>query len=67
MSDMPIKEREVRVGDEIPIWAFGSLRRGKVTQVIGGYIWIAHNAPETGMYQNTKRHRDIALLHSKYY
>jgi hypothetical protein len=61
------KEREVRVGDKILHWATGYLRDGVVTKVTQKYIWIEYTSPSTGITHNTRRHREIALMYSKFY
>lgn len=67
IPDRPAKEREVRVEDEILHWAHGYLRPGKVTKVTKTHIWVEYTSPSTGQTHNTRRHREIALMYSKFY
>lgn len=67
LPDMPAKEREVRSGDEVPHWATGYLRWGVVTKITTKYIWLKYTSPSTGETHNTRRHREIALMYSKFY
>ncbi|GAI35401.1 unnamed protein product [marine sediment metagenome] len=66
MTGMPAKEREVEVGDEVMHWATGRLRWGEVTKVTKRHIWIEYTSRSTGQVHNTQRHRDIALMYSKF-
>lgn len=61
------KKREVRVGDKVLHWATGYLRDGVVTKVTKKYIWVEYTSPSTGRTHNTKHHREIALMYSKFY
>ena len=67
LLEIPRKEREVEVEDEILHWAAGYLRQGKVTKVTKAYIWVEYTSPSTGQTHNTKRPREIALVYSKFY
>lgn len=67
LLEIPRKEREVEVGDEILHWAHGYLRPGKVTKVTKTYIWVEYTSPSAGRTHNTRRHREIALMYSKFY
>lgn len=64
---MAAKERAIRVGDKIVVWATGYLRQVTVTKVTDSYIWVEYVSPSTGRYHNTKFYRYHALLGTKYF
>jgi len=65
--DMPVKEREVRIGDEIRVHAYRHFYFGVVMKVTKKYIWIKYRPMTTAAYHITKRNRAAFLLPTKYY
>jgi len=65
--DMPVKEREVRVGDMLWLWGGRMFRQGTVTRVTAKYIWLDRYSPFDRKIINVKRHRDAVLIDTKYY
>jgi len=67
VPNTPVREREVRVGDKIQLWAIRYSGLGTVTKVTEKYIWLEYTLLSTGEHHNTKRRRAEVLMGTKYY
>ena len=55
VREREVREREVRVGDKIQLWAIRYSGLGTVTMVTEKYIWFEDTSLSTGEYPNTNR------------
>lgn len=67
LLEMPAKEREIRVGDQVRFWLAGGLKQGEITRVTKKYIWLSWRYSSSSKVHFSRRYREIALLYSKFY